>query len=132
MNVKEYFFNRQCDVCGALLDEELWHNEVQTLNDVASEADWRHLGGRDYCHDCWNYDDDDNIVTKDGRKFDGDTYERIRNGIDIDELGEKTRLQVTAILAIEKMRTWFDSLPDEEKTNFAKEYPQFVTYKKEE
>ena len=132
MNVKEYFFNRTCDVCGALLDEECWHNEAQTLNDVAAECDWKHLGGRDYCHDCWEWDDDDNIVTKDGRKFDGDTYERIRTGISIDELGEKTQQQVTAILAIEKMRTWFDGLAPEEKANFAKEFPEFVTYEKME
>ena len=130
MNVKEYFFNRQCDCCGALLDEELWHNEAQSLNDVASEADWKHLGGRDYCHDCWEWDDDDNIVTKDGRKFTEDG-ERIRDGISIDELGERTQQQVTAILAIEKMRTWFDNLPPEEKANFAKEFPEFVTYEKE-
>lgn len=130
MNVKEYFFNRQCDCCGALLDEELWHNEAQSLNDVASEADWKHLGGRDYCHDCWEWDDDDNIVTKDGRKFTEDG-ERIRDGISIDELGERTQQQVAAILAIEKMRTWFDNLPPEEKANFAKEFPEFVTYEKE-
>ena len=130
MNVKEYFFNRQCDCCGALLDEELWHNEAQSLNDVASEADWKHLGGRDYCHDCWEWDDDDNIVTKDGRKFTEDG-ERIRDGIGIDELGERTQQQVAAILVIEKMRTWFDNLPPEEKANFAKEFPEFVTYEKE-
>ena len=132
MNVKEYFFNRKCDCCGAMLDEDMWHNETQTLNDVAAEAYWQHLDGRDYCHDCWDYDDDDNIVCKDGRKFDRDTYERIRDGICIDELGEKTQMQVTAILAIEKMRKWFDSLSDDEKANFAKEYPEFVTYENTE
>jgi len=99
---------------------------------VAAECDWKHLGGHDYCHDCWQWDDDDNIVTKDGRKFDGDTYERIRTGISIDELGEKTQQQVTAILAIEKMRKWFDGLALEEKANFAKEFPEFVTYENTE
>ena len=69
---------------------------------------------------------------KDGRKFDGDTYERIRTGISIDELGEKTQQQVTAILAIEKMRKWFDGLALEEKANFAKEFPEFVSYEKKE
>ena len=129
MQVKEYFFNRQCDCCGALLDEEIWHNEPQSLNDVASETDWKHLGGRDYCHDCWEWDDDDNIQTKDGRRFteDGD---RIRDGISVEELGEQTQQQVIAILAVEKMRKWFDGLAPEEKANFAKEFPAFVTYEK--
>ncbi len=31
MNVKEYFFNRQCDVCGTLLDEECWHSDTDLL-----------------------------------------------------------------------------------------------------
>ena len=130
MNVKEYFFNRQCDCCGALLDEEMWHNTPDTLNDVANASDWQHLGGKDYCADCWTRDDDDNIQTKDGRKYDGDTLERIRTGISPDELGEQTRQQVTAILAIDKMHKWFDALPDEEKANFAKEFPEFVKYEK--
>jgi len=39
---------------------------------------------------------------------------------------------VTAILAIEKMRKWFDGLALEEKANFAKEFPEFVTYENTE
>lgn len=27
--------------------------------------------------DCWIWDDDNNIITKDGKKFDGETYEEI-------------------------------------------------------
>jgi len=131
MNIKEYFFNRQCDVCGTLLDDEMWHNDTDSLRDVAAESGWQHLGGRDYCPDCWSIDDDDNIATNDGRRYDGDTHERIRDGISIDELGEKTQQQVRAILAIEKMRTWFDALPPEEQASFAKEFPEFVTYEKE-
>ena len=46
--IKEYFYNIECDVCGECADVT-----------------------------CWHYDDDDNIVTKDGRKFNGDTEEEI-------------------------------------------------------
>ena len=83
MDVKEYFFNRQCDCCGAILDDELWHNEKSTLNDVASESDWQRLEGRDYCRDCWEWDDEDHIITKDGRKFTEDG-ERISTGTAIE------------------------------------------------
>lgn len=33
----------------------------------------------DYCPDCWELDDDDNIVTKDGKVWDWDTGEFLRN-----------------------------------------------------
>ena len=130
MNVKEYFFNRQCDVCGRLLDEELWHNDTDSLRDVAAECNWQHLGGRDYCPDCWTYDDDDNIECKDGRKYDEDGN-RIDKNIFVEDLGDATKSQVMTILAIEKMKKWFDGLTYEEKAKFAEEYPEFVTIKKE-
>lgn len=41
------------------------------------ENGFKELGGKHYCGCCWYYDDDDNIVTKDGRKFNGDTEEEI-------------------------------------------------------
>lgn len=43
----------------------------------ADTANWKELGGKHFCPDCWKWDDDDNIVTKDGRKFDGETEEEM-------------------------------------------------------
>ena len=47
------------------------------IEEASDSADWMEFNGRHYCPDCYSYDDDDNIVTKDGRKFDGETYEEI-------------------------------------------------------
>jgi len=78
MIVKEYFFNIECDCCKALADEELWHVEECTAKEVASENEFMHLGGKDYCPKCWKHDDEDNIVTKDGKVWDEDTEKLIR------------------------------------------------------
>ena len=53
-------------------------SDPDTIKMTYDEEGWKNLGGKDYCPDCWSWDDDDNIVTKDGRKFDGDTYEEIK------------------------------------------------------
>lgn len=37
MNIKEHFFNRQCDVCGTLLDEECWHGDLDAMREVANQ-----------------------------------------------------------------------------------------------
>ena len=131
MNVSKKFYNRKCDACGALLDDGTWHDEEKDLTDVAAFSGWKHLDGRDYCPDCWDNDVDGNIVTRDGRKFSGSTYERIREGVCLDELGEKTVRQLTAILLIDKLKAWFDGLSEEEKEAFAREHPEFVIHKKE-
>lgn len=44
----------------------------------AQLSGWIELNGKCYCSSCWSYDDDGNILTKDGRKFDGDTHEEIK------------------------------------------------------
>ena len=70
-----------------------WQNKMRILNNIGNmfcgikdfvhakeymdENGFKELGGKHYCGDCWHYDDDDNIVTKDGRKFNGDTEEEI-------------------------------------------------------
>lgn len=80
MIIKEYFYNVQCDCCGiGLGNEDLWRNDEEgAKEDAFDNGGFKHLGGKDYCPSCWQYDDDDNIVTKDGRKFDGDTEEEIK------------------------------------------------------
>lgn len=130
MKVRETFYSMKCDCCGQMLDDENYYPENE-LGTIADECGYKHLGGRDYCPDCWTYDDDDNIECKDGRKYDEDGN-RVDEKIFVEDLGERTQLQVKTILAIEKMKQWFNGLTDEEKVKFAEEYPEFVTIDKED
>ena len=77
MKVSELFYNFKCDCCGKLVDPESWWREQEALDQMYHEEGWKHLGGKDYCPCCWNWNDDDNIVTNDGKKFDGENYEEI-------------------------------------------------------
>lgn len=43
----------------------------------ATSSGWLDIDGRQYCPDCWHYDDDDNIVCSDGRKYNGNTHEPV-------------------------------------------------------
>lgn len=79
MIVKENFYNVECDCCHCLADEDTWCVKERDVKDVMLNNDWRELGGKHYCPDCWKLDDDDNIVTKDGKVWDGDTGELIKN-----------------------------------------------------
>lgn len=85
--VTKTMLNLRCDCCGALLDPEQYWVEQEAIDLMAQESGWRQLGGRDYCHDCWNYDDDDHIVCKDGRKFteDGQEINRRLNYLELSE-----------------------------------------------
>ena len=76
--LKEYFYNIKCDVCGCLCDDELWNTDSQGIKTIADESGWIKLGGKDYCQDCWKYDEDDNIITSDGKRWNGKTYEEIK------------------------------------------------------
>lgn len=76
--VKEYFYNVKCDHCGAILDDEYWVNEPYEPRLCDSYEGWRMLGKKDYCPNCWHYDDNDNIVTADGKVWDEDTEEEIK------------------------------------------------------
>ena len=75
--IKEYFYNIECDVCGECADVTCWHTDPDAAKLYLDENGFKELGGKHYCGCCWYYDDDDNIVTKDGRKFNGDTEEEI-------------------------------------------------------
>ena len=44
----------------------------------AVETGWIKLGGKDYCQDCWKYDEDDNIITSDGKRWNSETFEEIK------------------------------------------------------
>jgi hypothetical protein len=47
------------------------------LASEARDSNWRELGGKWYCPDCYFINDDDQIETNDGKKFDYDTHEEI-------------------------------------------------------
>lgn len=79
MIVKENFYNVECDYCHELADVDVWSVEEQTAKEKALDYDWRELGSKHYCPDCWELDDDENIVTKDGKVWDWDTEEFLRN-----------------------------------------------------
>lgn len=73
--VKEYFYNMQCDCCGGLDDDEYWTVDEVHARENAESGDWINRGGRDYCSNCWRYNEDDDIETKDGKVWDGKTDE---------------------------------------------------------
>lgn len=77
MIVKEYFYNVKCECCNALVDEDLWDGDEDGAKEKLYDSDWKTLGGKHYCPDCWHYDENDNIVTKDGKVWDEDTEELI-------------------------------------------------------
>lgn len=76
--LKEYFYNIECDHCHALANEEMWNNEPTRDEIITSDEHWQHLGGKDYCPKCWHWDDDDHIVTANGKIWDEDTEEEIK------------------------------------------------------
>ena len=79
MIVDRQFHNIKCDACGRLIDDETWWDDKQALTStILNECNWIECeGGRHYCDECWSRDDDDNIITKDGRKWDDDTHKEI-------------------------------------------------------
>ena len=72
MKVSKEFLNIKCDCCGELLDPDMWYEEDDPIGQIYDEEGWKCLGGKDYCMDCWQWNDDDCIVTKDGKVFDED------------------------------------------------------------
>ena len=79
MIVDRQFHNIKCDYCGRLLDEETWWDDKDALTtQILPECGWIECKDRHYCDECWTWvDDDKNIVTEDGRKWDGDTHKEI-------------------------------------------------------
>ena len=76
--VKEYFYNIECDVCGCLYDQESWRASPEYFSGEPENDDWLKLGGKDYCPDCWEYDEDDNIITGDLKRWNSKTLEEIK------------------------------------------------------
>lgn len=91
MIIDRVFHNIKCDSCGALIDEETWWDDKDALlTDILRDCNWIECeGGRHYCDECYSHDDDDNIVTKDGRKWTDYDHKEIRkhhmNYLDLSE-----------------------------------------------
>lgn len=93
----------ECDVCG----EHFVNGEGfacytddprgDLIMDEARTAGWHEFGGKVYCPDCWKWDDDDNIVTKDGRRFDGETYDEILPSVEVKDIDEDIDAAIDAI-----------------------------------
>lgn len=79
MIVKENFYNVECDCCHCLANEDWWQVDENAAKEDALDGDWREFEGKHYCPNCWKLDDDDNIVTKDGKVWDWDTEKFLRN-----------------------------------------------------
>jgi len=80
MIINRQFHNIKCDNCGALLDEETWWDDKDALTTtILDECGWIECGGRHYCDECWEHDDDDNIVTRDGRKWTDYDHKEIKD-----------------------------------------------------
>lgn len=77
MIVSDTFYNVKCDSCGCMLND-MWYQESETTEAALEDCGWMKLGDRHYCEDCWQRDDDDNIVTNDGRKYDDYTHKEIK------------------------------------------------------
>lgn len=69
MIIDRQFHNIKCDACGRLIDDETWWDDKDAIPAILNDCDWIECEGRHYCDECWEHDDDDNIVTKDGRKW---------------------------------------------------------------
>ena len=76
-----------CDSCGEHFvndDGFTCYTDDPDGSNMLSEATssgWLDIDGRQYCPDCWHYDDDDNILCGDGRKYNGDTHEPVIEGV---------------------------------------------------
>jgi hypothetical protein len=54
-----------CDNCGADVNGDSGYScwdSVRAIEDIRKEASWEKVGDKHYCNDCFEYDDDDNLV----------------------------------------------------------------------
>ena len=78
MIVESLFYNVCCDICGNDANEMWYSDSHDAETNAFDNADFKFLGGKHYCPECYSIDDNDNIVTKDGRVFDYDTEEELK------------------------------------------------------
>ena len=76
MITKKEFYNIKCDCCGQLLDDENYWDEIEGVESMLETCGWKTMeDGKHYCHECFHYDDNDMLVTKDGHIYDECGYE---------------------------------------------------------
>jgi hypothetical protein len=78
MIVDRQFYSIKCDACGRQIDEAWWDDKDALTTQILNHRGWIECKGRHYCDECWEFYDDDNIVTKDGRKWTGYDHKEIR------------------------------------------------------
>lgn len=77
------FYNVFCDCCKDEKNpasEMWWNSKPDAINDALDNANYKELGGKFYCPKCYSYaviNEQDVIVTKDGRRFWDETEEEI-------------------------------------------------------
>jgi len=58
----------KCDNCGELFEDKhdgfcAWV-DINSAKFLANDSDWTQEGNKDYCPNCYEYDDNDNLVLK--------------------------------------------------------------------
>lgn len=72
-----------CDSCGKHYEDGngmvcyLGDTDGSEMEQEALSSDWLYLGGKHYCPDCYELDDEDHYHTKDGKVWDADTEQEI-------------------------------------------------------
>ena len=65
------YYDIICDHCGKSLTEEsnICYPDTNSVLMVAEQSEWRRIGGKDYCPDCYELDEEtDKYVPKKGGK----------------------------------------------------------------
>lgn len=84
MKVKVESMKIVCDCCGETFhdgnDFVCFFNDPDgsLIESEATDSDWRKYGDKHFCPDCWSWDDNSNVIIKDGHKYDGETDEEIK------------------------------------------------------
>lgn len=81
MKVKVETYKLVCDCCGETFENLNGYTcftedpDGSLIWEDACDSGWQHIGDKHFCENCWDIDDDDNYVIKDGRKFTEDGEE---------------------------------------------------------
>ena len=71
------YYDIICDRCGKSLinESETCYPDKDSALMVAEQSEWRRIGGKDYCPDCYELDEEtDEYVPKKGDKMSKTTY----------------------------------------------------------
>ena len=83
MKVKVEAYKIGCDCCGGIFCDSdgyvCFDGDVDgsVIRNEADSSGWMEIGDKHYCPNCYEINDNDEIVTKDGHKYDYDTREKI-------------------------------------------------------